>query len=98
MSAMRQQLLEKLNSVKPVTEKSIIKFEDLIVGKNYIIIEIKAVNTRFGPKILVETEENIIFLPDRFNVFCEGEVENLNQLCSEQLTMVKPDKYNIRFI
>jgi len=98
MSASRHYLLEKLNNVKTFTEKNIIKFEDLIVGYSYLITEIKGVNTRFGPKILVETEENIIFLPDRFNVFTEEEVQNLNQLCSEQLTMVKPDKYNINFI
>ena len=98
MSNTRQQLLEKLNNVKSFTEKTIIKFEDLIVGQNYIINEIKGVNTRFGAKILVETEENIIFLPDRFNVFTVEEVDNLNQLCSEVLSMVKLDKYNINFV
>lgn len=94
----RQQLLNKLNNVQTFPEKSILKFEDIEVGKNYIVHEIKGVNTRYGKKILIETDDNIIFLPQRFNVFDELELENLKQLCEDQLIMVKPDKYNLHFV
>lgn len=94
----RQELLNKLNSVQTLPEKTILKFEDLEVGKSYIVHEIRGVNTRYGRKILLELDGHIIFLPQRFNVFDESEIQNLNQLCDGKLIIVKGDKYNLHFI
>lgn len=92
-----QQALNKLNSVQAFTEKVVLRYVDLIIGKNYHIQEVKAVNTRYGRKIVVETEENTIFLPERYNILDDEEIENLKKMCNETLVMVKADKYNLSF-
>ena len=90
-------VLNKLNSITAFTEKPTMKFDDLEIGTKYKVYEVKVVNTRFGNKLLVETEMNTIFLPERFNVFDAGEINQLNILCRETLVMIKPDKYNLHF-
>lgn len=94
----RQQLIEKLNNVQRFREKQIIKFEDLEVARNYVVQEVKSVSTRYGVKILIETDENIIFMPERFNVFNDQDIQNLNHLSKEHLIMIKSDRYNVHFV
>lgn len=98
MESGRQHMLNKLNGVQAIKEKTVLKFDELKIGHNYIIEMVKIVSTRYGKKLLVETEDNTIFLPDRFNVLDEVEIQNLNLMCKETLVMVKPDKYNLKFV
>lgn len=93
----RKQILAKLNNVLSFREKAVLKFDEMEINKKYIVNAIKGVNTIYGKKILIETNENVIFLPQRFNVIDDAEVQNLNRMCEEELTIVRPDKYNINF-
>ncbi|KAG5872852.1 hypothetical protein JTB14_017533 [Gonioctena quinquepunctata] len=45
--------------------KPVIKLKNLIVGKEYKIHTAKLVQTKFGEAVLLEIEENVVFLPQR---------------------------------
>lgn len=70
--------LKKLNNTGINAELSpIIPLRDL-KDDFYIIKEFRLMNTRFGKKVIVELEEGIVFLPDRFNKFTAKDISNFN--------------------
>ncbi|KAG5893370.1 hypothetical protein JTB14_000134 [Gonioctena quinquepunctata] len=60
--------LKALNSISLLESnipKPVIKLKNLIVGKQYEIHTAKLVHTKFGETVLLELEENVVFLPQR---------------------------------
>lgn len=52
--------------------------ETLVEGTKYKIIHLKRMNTKFGPRILVEFEEFNIFLGQRFNKISDEDLQKAN--------------------
>jgi hypothetical protein len=61
-------LIEQINKVGLATAygKPTLKLKDMVIGTTYHIEDIKKVKTAHGSAIMVETAENVIFLPKRF--------------------------------
>ena len=96
-SSSSHRVLNKLNTILAFDKKPIIKFDNLEINKRYRVFGIKIVNTKFGNKLLVETDMNKIFLPERFNIFDDNEIQQLNILCEKVFVMEKYDNHNLHF-
>ncbi|KAG5864115.1 hypothetical protein JTB14_018088 [Gonioctena quinquepunctata] len=60
--------LKALNSISLLDSnipKPVIKLKNLIVGKQYKIHTAELVPTKFGGTVLLESEEHVVFLPQR---------------------------------
>ncbi|KAG5876823.1 hypothetical protein JTB14_014153 [Gonioctena quinquepunctata] len=77
--------LKALNSISLLESnipKPVIKLKNLIVGKQYKIHTAKLVQTKFGEAVLLELEENVVFLPQRVTDEYKPQIANFS-----------PDKY-----
>lgn len=52
--------------------KPIVSFKNLAIG-NYVVMNFRRVNTKFGERIRIETIDSTIFLPDRFSSLLNAE-------------------------
>lgn len=57
--------LKELNDLGSFEYKSILKLIYITPGETIRIVKIRKVTSQFGPRILVETEKNVLFLPKR---------------------------------
>lgn len=72
--------LQDINATGLMTSyKPKLKLEDLLPNTVHTILHIILVSGKFGPCVLVELENNIVFLPRRFNqTITEANLEELN--------------------
>lgn len=66
--------------------KPVLKVKDMQINVEYPLLNIKAVHTTFGRSILVETSNNVIFLPKR--VAEELDDEKLIEMGTMQLALI----------
>lgn len=80
--------LTKINLVGLVesTFKPQLKIKDMKIGHLYLVQNISVATTKYGKSVVVETEDNSIFLPKRMSDTLDSKtIENMN--CS-QLALV----------
>lgn len=65
--------LSKLESACAVNSKPKITAHQLTLNQHYKIVRIRSAKTKYGRAIIVELEENIMFLPKRFESVFETE-------------------------
>lgn len=89
-------ILQDLTSIGNGEWKPIIKIKDLIIGKKYKLYNIKVVQTNnFGRKIVVETEENCIFLPERYSkAYNDKKINELTSLINK-IALVYKGEMNV---
>lgn len=68
------------------TQKPVLKVRDMVINTPYVLINIKSTRTPFGRSIMVETNENVIFLPQRMTT--ELDDEKIEQLKTMKLSLV----------
>lgn len=74
----------KLNEVSRVENINTIKMMDLEINKNYHVTDVVQVNTKYGEKIIVTTEDGFrMFLPARISRALINDPEQLQQLKEE---------------
>lgn len=78
--------LKKINEIAKITEKPSIKMQDLPQGIPIPIIQLRAVNGKFGEAILAELESAVIFFPRRVTNFLKENLENF-----------QPNKYSLLY-
>lgn len=64
----------------------------MVYGKVYAIEKIKRTETRFGQRILVITEDHLIYLPQRYTNLSD---EDLESIASSPHGIEKKGEYNI---
>lgn len=64
------------------SNKPLLKIKDMVINTPYVLVNIKSVSTPFGRSIMVETDDNVIFLPQRL-------AHELNEEQVTQLNMMK---------
>lgn len=65
-------LLESAEDQKPA-----IKLQELKPDKKYAVISSRVIQSKFGACVLVELDENVVFLPKRVTKSLESQVEYL---------------------
>ncbi|KAG5871771.1 hypothetical protein JTB14_023455 [Gonioctena quinquepunctata] len=81
--------LKALNSIslsESNIPKPVIKLKNLIMGEQYEIHTAKLVQTKFGKTVLLESEENVMFLPQRVTDEYKAQIANF-----------LPEKYAVIF-
>lgn len=62
-----ESFVEKLNGNR-CDEKHVLRFGELRAGKKYTVLSMKVSGTKYGPKLLLDLSDDILFfLPERFN-------------------------------
>lgn len=74
--------LEELNAVKL---KKALRLKDMLLCCEYKILDAKRVNTKFGKRILLQLEDNALFLPQRYERLSDAVIEAM-----------KTGKYSVR--
>lgn len=94
--------MEKLNSAQSI-EKPLLRLDNMQVGMPYMVIGVREVSTRFGKKILLELEEHVMFLPDRYTELFTGEMLNFFDMAMEKeqqflFVVEKLQNRNLKFV
>lgn len=80
--------LSKINSIGLVESefKPVLKVRDMKIDQPYVVQNISIVTTEFGKSVVVETENNSIFLPKR--MCAELDEAKIDRMTSSQLALV----------
>lgn len=58
--------LSKINSLAKCVPRNITKISDLVIGKIYVVEDMRKIKTQYGEKIIVDLENNLYcYLPAR---------------------------------
>lgn len=68
-------LQDKFNSLN---KKSMIHAKDLELFKKYPITNAKRVTTKYGGTLLIDLENNIMYLPNRYNELSDEDIKELS--------------------
>lgn len=82
-------LVNKFNSYNT---KSIIHIKDLDDSIKYNILKAKRVTTKYGATIQLELENNIMYLPNRYNALTDNEIKDLS---SEKFQIQRKGERNL---
>lgn len=95
--------LSKVGVLEAFTEKTFLKFNQLEVGVKYRIINLKEVRTKWDPfqkSVLLESEDFLIYLPNRFSYCNLPKIEeNAARYFAvvEMVTVMGQESPNIKF-
>lgn len=67
-----------LNKFNILSSKSLIHIKDLETSKRYPVMNVQRVITKYGSTLKVELENNIIFLPNRYNSLTDEDINELS--------------------
>lgn len=67
-----------MSEFSKLNQKSILKSSEMVTDYSYKILKARRVKTKFGNKVLLELENNILFLPARFNKISDEVITNLS--------------------
>lgn len=88
--------MDKANQIANFTSKRVTPVADLDLDVKYKILNLKAVNTKYGRNIVAELEEEVVFLPKRMAALQD---EDLAKLLEDNVSLMylgcqKVGKYN----
>lgn len=69
-----------LNKIGLMQTKEVLKVQDMLLNETYKVLSYTVVTTRLGRAIVAETENNMIYLPQRLVThITDADVEELNK-------------------
>lgn len=91
--------METLNNLNEISvkkyEKNTISLKDLSMNVKYPILNCMRMFTKYGERIMLEIETNVIFLPQKYSKLTDDQIEDL---CSGNFYFEKVKEADNNFI
>lgn len=77
------EILKELNNIKNIQtegfKKQCLRLSDIPLNQQMRILKAERKDTMFGPKIMLEVEEHVLFLPKRYNELSDKALEAMGK-------------------